>query len=542
MFVVLEDKSPRGRGNAMNKFIEKLGKQVEGVLAGFDRLVFRGTLRRIVYDAGMKSYLWQNQVLLKDFGKHVERTSQQLKAASLTAAQQAGRPVRYLPSSQVSKEQIAREIAAKDQVRQGTVCVLTSVEPCWSFEVGPNRETKQLELTGKPRKCLFLYHYWMHPEFGFMNARIQTWFPFSIQICLNGREWLARQMDQAGIGYRRHDNCFSRIDDYGRAQQLMDEQLRVNWPHLLDGVANQLNPIHERIFARFPVNYYWSTYQSEWAMDLVFGDPGQLRRLYPQLLQLGMTSFSSPDVMRFLGKRVNQDGTVPANLTQEVSTDLKRRAEGVRIKHRLGNNSIKLYDKAYTGQAAVLRPEVTINDPAQFKVYRPKEGDPQGELAWRQMRRGIADLHRRAEVSQKALDRYCDALASVDDSATLEELTARIERRTKWNATSVRALHPFDPGYCALLEAVNRGEFTIHGLRNRDLQRLLYSTPATDKQQTRKRSAAISRKLRLLRAHGLIQKLPHTHRYQVTENGRLILNAILSARHATVKQLIAKAA
>src|SRR5438876_476017 len=186
MFVVLEDKSPRGRGNAMNKFIEKLGKQVEGVLAGFDRLVFRGTLRRIVYDAGMKSYLWQNQVLLKDFGKHVERTSQQLKAASLTAAQQAGRPVRYLPSSQVSKEQIAREIAAKDQVRQGTVCVLTSVEPCWSFEVGPNRETKQLELTGKPRKCLFLYHYWMHPEFGFMNARIQTWFPFSIQICLNG--------------------------------------------------------------------------------------------------------------------------------------------------------------------------------------------------------------------------------------------------------------------------------------------------------------------------------------------------------------------
>src|SRR5437016_14630432 len=92
------------------------------------------------------------------------------------------------------------------------------------------------------------------------------------------------------------------------------------------------------------------------------------------------------------------------------------------------------------------------------------------------MRRGIADLHRRAEVSQKALDRYCEALASVDDSATLEELTARIERRTKWNGTSVRALHPFDPGDCALLEAVNRGEFTIHGLRNRDLQRLLYST------------------------------------------------------------------
>src|SRR6266705_2388419 len=172
-------------------------------------------------------------------------------------------------------------------------------------------------------------------------------------------------------------------------------------------------------------------------------------------------------------------------------------------------------------------------EPGWDRAGKPHPGSEYGSEA---ASRGSADQ------TSVGLDRYCEALASVDDSATLEELTARIERRTKWNGTSVIALHPFDPGDCALLEAVNRGEFTIHGLRNRDLQRLLYSTPATDKQQTRKRSAAISRKLRLLSAHGLIQKLPHTHRYQVTENGRLILNAILSARHATVKQLIAKAA
>src|SRR2546428_5800897 len=161
------------------------------------------------------------------------------------------------------------------------------------------------------------------------------------------------------------------------------------------------------------------------------GDGSGIRRprataaLYPQLLQLGMTSFSSPDVMRFLGKRVNEDGTVPASLTQEVSTKLKRRAEGVRIKHRLGNNSIKLYDKAYTGQAAVLRPEVTINDPAQFKVYRPKEGDPQGELAWRQMRRGNPHPPPPAESSPKTPDRHFQPLASGHERATPEGTTAR---------------------------------------------------------------------------------------------------------------------
>ena len=112
----------------------------------------------------------------------------------------------------------------------------------------------------------------------------------------------------------------------------------------------------------------------------------------------------------------------------------------------------------------------------------------------------------------------------------------------RWKGQSVRALHPFDPDDSALLEAVNRGEFTINGLRNRDLQALLYPGPALCKQEQRRRSASISRKLRLLRAHGLIQKLAHTHRYQVTEKGRLILTALLAARHATLKQLTAQVA
>lgn len=86
------------------------------------------------------------------------------------------------------------------------VCVLSCVEPCWSFEIHRNREKKKLELEPRYRKCLFLYHYWMHPVFGFLNARIQTWFPFPVQICLNGREWLARQM---GAARSRRSGCFA---------------------------------------------------------------------------------------------------------------------------------------------------------------------------------------------------------------------------------------------------------------------------------------------------------------------------------------------
>ncbi len=125
----------------------------------------------------------------------------------------------------------------------------------------------------------------------------------------------------------------------------------------------------------------------------------------------------------------------------------------------------------------------------------------------------------------------------VDDTTTLEELTASIEHRVRWNGKSVRALHPFERDDHLLLKAINRGEFNITGFRHRDLQPLLYSTaPKTDKER-RRRSAAISRKLRMLRAHGLIRKRPRSQRYDVSPNGRLILNAILSAHTLTVRQI-----
>ena len=525
----------------MNEFISKYESQIEGVLSGFDRLVFRGNLRSLVHEGGMKNYLWHNHVLLKEFGRHAERTSQRLKAASVRETERLKRPVKYLPPSQ-DKEAVARQIVAEQKVDSGPVCVIKSVEPCWSYEIYRSRDEQKLKLVKRPRQCLFLYHYQIHPVFGFMNARIQTWFPFPVQICINGREWLSRQMDREGLEYARQDNCFPWLANYARAQELLQAQLEVNWPEVLQGVADALNPLHQEIFAKFPARYYWSAYQTEWATDVVFRDPATLQRLYPMLVHHGMTSFSSPDVMRFLGRRVPLSGNVPLRFAAELTSDVKRRQEGVRIKHRLGGNSIKLYDKAFTVLGNVLRGETTIHKVEDFRVYRPKEGGPEEDLAWRPMRRGIADLHRRAEVSQKANDRYFAALACVDDSATVKELTDGLARPTTWNGKRVRALRLWSPDDIALLEAVNRGEFTINGLRNRDLQALLYSGPAGSEKEKRQRSAAISRKLRLLRAHGLLHKVPRAHRYQVTTAARKAITALLAARQATLAQLSSLAA
>jgi hypothetical protein len=525
----------------MNEFTSRYSDQISGVITGFDRLVFRGNLP-LIHDSGMKGYLWANHIAWKDYAQHVNDVSRQIKLASLAPMEAAGRPVRYLNNGKESKEEMARAIARQDGITSGPICALTAVEPCLTWRVAGNRETQKLHLVRGIRQCLFIYHYWIDAVFGFMSARLQTWFPFALYVYMNGRAWLAQQMDQAGMRYQRHDNCFPWIEDFPRAQALMDEQLKTDWTASLNACASRIHPLFPHLFANYPTKYYWTTFQSEWAMDIVFRDPEQLRRLYPQLIHLGMIGFSSPDVMRFMDKKVTRKGEAMGRQAHEIVTDMKVRSEGVRIKHRLGKNSIKLYDKAYFPCGAVLRPEVTLNAPGQFRVFRHKAGEEEGPMQWRPMRAGVADLHRRTEVCQKALDRYCTALARVDDTTTLREITASVEKRVRRDGRSFRALHPFESGDLELLRAVGRGEFTINGLRNRDLQALLYAEPATTKQEARRRSAAVCRKLMLLRAHGVIRKLPHTHRYLVSDNGRLLINIILSAQRTTSQQLTTLAA
>src|SRR5258708_13280328 len=132
---------------------------------------------------------------------------------------------------------------------------------------------------------------------------------------MNGGEWLGGQVSRAGIGFVAAGNCFPWVEEWKQAQSLLAQQLRTDWPALLGSIARDLNPIHEQIFSKHPMDYYWSTHQSEWAIDVVFREAAALRRLYPRLVHHGMTSFGSGDVMRYLGKRVRLAGRGLRNLS-----------------------------------------------------------------------------------------------------------------------------------------------------------------------------------------------------------------------------------
>jgi hypothetical protein len=523
----------------MKSFIQKHEQNVMGYISGFDRLVFRGTLRRLSFAEGMSMYLSHAGVLLKDFAKHVANVTARIRAASTAFAERTLRPVKYLRSSHIRKEDLAREIAAKDGVREGLICVFTCVEPCQSFEIHRNRELKILELAPRFRKCLHIYHYSVHPQFGFMNARIQTWFPFGIQVCLNGREWLSHQMDKQGIRYQKRDNCFTWLEDMPAARELMDGLLDSPWSVLLDEFVHQLNPIHRELLGGFNAQYYWSVHQSEWATDILFKDPKEPARIYPQLLRHAMTAFASPDVMRFLGRSISPEGKIPPAFAKEVVTDFKKRSEGIRVKHWVGKNHIKLYDK----QGTNLRVETTINNARDFKIFRPAEGEPEGKPGLRPLRKGVCDIRHRAKISEAANKRYLDALSSAHDTTCLGAFAKKLCRPTVWKGKRVRALNPYSPEDLALLETAARGEFILNGFRNRDLRDLLYSKDRVlTAEEKRRRSGAVTRKIRLLRAHGLLKKAPKSNRYRLTALGYKAITAIISALNASADSLIRSAA
>jgi hypothetical protein len=180
--------------------------------------------------------------------------------------------------------------------------------------------------------------------------------------------------------------------------------------------------------------------------------------------------------------------------------------------------------------------ETTINRVDPFKEYRAGEGEPPGKVQWRPLRKGIAGLYRRVQISQSSNARLIDALASVDDSRRVEELTKSVQQPTQWKNRRVRALRPWGDDK-ELLTAINHRDFLLNGFRNRDLQALLYSAAAETTVERRRRSAAISRKLRMLRAHGVIQKVSRSHRYHVSPAGRAIIVAVITTARTSVNQL-----
>lgn len=507
----------------MERFVTRHTGRIAGILSGFDRMIFRGTLRSISYPAGLEAFLATRRVLLKDFGRFAQRVSDRVKQHAETLARTQGRPFEYVASAATSKETIARAIMTRDGITDGLICVLSCVEPCRTYDIHRDRVRKQIHPVARERKCLHLYFYYVDRAFGFMHVRVQTWLPLTIDVYVNGREWLARRLTRAGVAYTACDNCFTAIADFARAQRVSDELTTLDWPALLTAWARRVMPWLDRRSGWDLRPYYWSQRQSEYATDVVFAAAADLATIYPRLTRHAIDAFHAPNVLRFLGRRFGHrsDG--------EVTSTFKRRTEGVCVRHSVEENSLKMYDKA----GRVLRIETTINNPRRFKLRRRTTHAGRRRTRWVPLRKGVIDLPRRVDLSRAANARYLDALAVVDDPTVSCHLLDPVSHPASLDGRRHRPLRPIAPDDAAMEAALLAVSPRPTGFRHQDLLRALATL------EVPRTPGRITRQLRLYRAHALVERIPHTHRYHVTAQGHLVMATALRVRHAQVTLMAA---
>ena len=522
----------------MKAFMDRYGAQVKGVLSGWDRLAFRGTLCWLSSAAGLRSYLAHTNVLLKDFSDWAQSLTARVRRSCQEVAEGLGIPILYLRSAALDKDSLARSVAADAGIKQGPLCMLSVVEPSFSPTVVGNRKRQLLEVAMRPRKCVWVYFYFNDPQVGLGHLRLQSWLPFTIKGCLNGRHWLERSLLREGIDHVKQDNCFRWIADPERAQALADAQLRTDWPALLGGMAKTYFPFMGGLLEPVPVDYYWSADETEWATDVMFRNTRTLDRLFPMLARHSLIVSDSASVMRYLGK-IAPGAALPAKVAGDVRGDRRRRHEGICVKHRAGRNSVKMYNKA----GNVLRTETTINHARAFKTFRQPNDDARRRPQWLPMRKGVADLERRSRLSQASNERYLEMLAACPSDATFIEIVGQVCRPIQYRGRRVRALNPSAELDMQLLRFLTQGQWAVAGLRNRDLAAWLdpraKQLPSAER---RKLSARVSRLLLILRAHGLIRKIQKTHRYQVTTKGYRLAALMISTSNVQAEELMQKAA
>ncbi len=497
----------------MDSLVDRYEDKIAGVLSCWDRVIIRGTLPGLCYADGMTSYLNAQQLRIFDYARFAEPLRDTLRRNAEKLADKAGIKIEFMRKSSSRKETRIKEVIEQRGDHPGLVHILSAMEPCPSYRPWHDKQTHKTSLKPTSGKCLHYYFYFIDEAFGLCYLRVPTWCPFGLQFYFNGHNWLARQLDKAGIGYTLLDNAFVRLDDVSASQRIADAVPIRALHHALDRFARMYCPVVRQFGG-----YHWTLMQVEYATDIVFRRQSDLGSVYEAITRSAIHTVKAEHVATFLGRKLN------GNYLDELGNDFSTRIEGTRIRHHMGPASIKMYDKF----GIVLRIETTANNVSFFKHHRKveqRDGTTVYKLA--PLKKCIYSLGDLQGLLAAANRRYLDFISAIDDpSEGNKTLTKLCDPKTQ-NARSYKGFNFFSTPDQQVFEELLRGEYTISGFRNADLRDHL---PLNGGQ--------ISRLLKRLRVHGLIKRVGRTYKYYVTKMGRRTLLAGLHIRQLVLPQLL----
>jgi hypothetical protein len=479
---------------------ERHAQRIAGVLSCYDRVIVQGTLPIFCYADGMTRYLTARRIRIFDFTQFAKPLTEAIKANAEQLAAANGLTIDYVRKKNFRKEDKVKAVLHQRGTEPGLVWIFSALEPCTTYQPWCDKQTGRTYLRPDDGKCLHYYFYFLDPELGLCYLRVPTWCPFRLQFYCNAHNWLARELDRCGIGYRLLDNAFTAIDDFAQAQQRADAWDPARLHRQLDAFVQRYCPILSQI----QETYHWSLDEAEYATDIVFRRQADLQAIYGNLIRTAIHTVKPDDIATFLGKKLH------GNYQEEMGNRYNVRIEGTRVRHSMGMASLKIYDKF----GHILRIETTVKDVSFFKHYREVEQrNGASVMKFAPMKKTIYSLGPLRDLLLAANRRYLEFLSAIDDPSSGRDKLLKIAHTVQEQARSYRGFNFFEPDDEALFLSLARGEFTISGLQNKTLRRRL----------PQYNSGQISRLLRRLRVHGLIKKASHCYKYYLTVLGKQVI-------------------
>jgi hypothetical protein len=496
---------------------ERYSDRIAGTITCYDRMIIQGVIPNWSYADGMTGYLYAKGIRIFDYAVFSKPLTESVRENAEKIAEANGIKIEFIRKTKAfRKDGRIGDIIRQSGKTEGLVHIFSAMESCSTYTPWHDKETGRTFLKYDTSKCLHYYFYFIDREYGLCYMRVPTWPPFRLQFYMNGHSLLANKLDKKGIEYELVDNAFINISDVETAQKLSDRINPEGLHKVLDIFAERYCPVAQSL----EMGYAWTIMQIECATDIMFKRQEDLQPMYDELIRTAIHTVRPDNIATFLGQRITY------NCKKEVGTNFNQRILGTRIKHHMGDVSIKMYDKF----GIVLRIESTCNDVGAFRIMREvqhRDGTATEEKA--PMRKSIYSLYRLFTIMKAANYRYLEFVSAFDDHSDGEKRLAATSMPTEENGRSYRGFNFFNPEDLKILEVIARGEFNIYGLQNKDVCRLLHGVS----------SSAMSRIFKRLRLHGLIEKIDGTYRYYLTTLGKSVVAAGLKVRNMVIVPALA---
>lgn len=392
------------------------------------------------------------------------------------------------------KDEVTRERLARFTAAEGVLYIGTAQERFATFRMIKkiNERTGQRYpwLTRSTVMCNPYYFYLVDEDFGPLFIKFSSYFPYTARVCLNGHEYAKRQLAKEGIAFEALDNGVLACADPLRLQQIMDE---LTEGKITSVVAKWLARLPDPFTAADHVAGYTprlSILQAEFSRTQVFDRPLSGRHLFEQIIRENLDLGRPSKVSLIFARRINK--RTPGTFHSRVIT------HGVIPSLHVSYKSSKI--KQYFKEERALRTETTINNTHDFDLGR-----------------GLTNLPALRAIGFAANRRLLEVETIAQDCALAERVFDQVTQPQQVDGQRAPGLHFDDPRVLALLQVLCLFLAQPAGFRNatmRDWMAQALGIPGAAYSPGR-----MTYDLRRLRLHGLIERLPHSHRYRVTDLG-----------------------